>query len=194
MDFILKPHTMATSSTLNDQSIMDGSQITWNFTLTDSQEVLVGDMNINELGRELRETYRKIAINETRKILLESLVKEELATRDVYSFLKNQAQLRIFNKCLDKNISRLAMKAKISDIRTSLRGLDSKRKSIERCLRERLERKRHKVRRFIKPLREEALKVKKIQIAKYMKKINHYKAVQANKIDTKNEQGPIVRG
>ena len=76
MDFILKPHTMATSSTLNDQSIMDSSQTTWNFTLTDSQEVLVGDMNINELGKELRETYRKIAINETRKILLESLVKE----------------------------------------------------------------------------------------------------------------------
>ena len=53
-----------------------------------------GNLNLSELKTKLQETYVKIVEDETRKSLLETLVNENLGTRDVLSFIKTQASLR----------------------------------------------------------------------------------------------------
>ena len=48
-----------------------------------------GDMDIEGLKNRLQEIYIENMELETRKSLLQTLVNENLATRDIYSFIKN---------------------------------------------------------------------------------------------------------
>ena len=69
-----------------------------NFNLMDTHiEVPSGELNIEELKNRLKETYIKSTEYETRRNLLNALVNEDLASRDIYSFLMNQAQNRLMD-------------------------------------------------------------------------------------------------
>ena len=69
-----------------------------NINLMDTHiEVPSGELNIEELKNRLKETYIKSTEYETRRNLLNALVNEDLASRDIYSFLMNQAQNRLMD-------------------------------------------------------------------------------------------------
>ena len=57
-------------------------------------DVPSGSMNIKELSSRLQELYIATTEFGARKELLETLVNENLTTRDIYYFIKNQAHLR----------------------------------------------------------------------------------------------------
>ena len=144
------------------------------------------DMNLDELRYRLQETYIKSAELETRKNLLETMVNEDLATRDIYSFLKNQAQLRIMDKRLDKGILKQAMKTKIGDVKTSYANNEREKKSYERSLRTVLRSKRHKYRKYVRALREEESKIKLSKKKAYRKKLDHYRKIQTKPFLSEN--------
>ena len=64
-------------------------------------EVPRGSMNLRELKSRLEELYIKTAEFGARKELLENLINQNLTTRDVYHFIKNQAHLRLIDTRLD---------------------------------------------------------------------------------------------
>ena len=64
-----------------------------------------GDSIINELGTELQELYVNLGENRSRKLLLETLNNEGLATRDIFSFVVKQAQQKVLTRDIDQATS-----------------------------------------------------------------------------------------
>ena len=141
-------------------------------------EVPSGGMDFEELKSKLQEIYLENTAFETRKSLLQTLVNENLATRDIYSFIKNQAQLRLVDKRLDNETLKQAMKTKISDLKTSCVRGEERKKKYEIELRKSFGNKRHKFRRCIKTLKSKAGILRRRKLNLYRKKIRHYREVQ----------------
>ena len=130
---------------------------------------------------ELEEYLHQIMQNESRIWLLRALIRENLSTRDVFSFAKKQAEMRVTIKDLDPATIRQAMMAKVRDLRATLRTqLNSKMKTEDR-IRQTLKEEKYKLkywlRKIRKPINEERNKIFK----KYSKKIDHYIVIQRGK-------------
>ena len=111
MDVITEVPQMAASSNLNTVSLESETIIIKNVKPMDaSLDVPSGSLNITELSNRLQETYNAVTEFDLRKELLENLVNEDLATRDIFSFVKGQAKLRLIDKRMDKKTSRQAMR------------------------------------------------------------------------------------
>ena len=148
MDVITEVPQMAASSNLNTVSLESEAIIIKNVKPMDaSLDVPSGSLNITELSNRLQETYNAVTEFDLRKELLENLVNEDLATRDIFSFVKGQAKLRLIDKRMDKKTSRQAMRSKITDLRRSKNRAKIRLKLLEKDLRVALNNKRHRVRR-----------------------------------------------
>ena len=150
------------------------------------REVPSGELNFDELKTRLQETYIKSTEYETRRKLLNTLVNEDLATRDIYSFLMNQAQNRLMDKRLDKKILKQAMGAKISDLKASHKQSEIDSKTLEKLLKRALNNKRQKFRRCIRSLKNKSKKIKHLMIKSYKKKIRHYRNTQKEQFMVSN--------
>ena len=80
----------------------------------------VDDIYSVDKSEKLFEDSSQVLDEEERLELLQSLKKKGLCTRDIMSFLKNQADLRVNNKALDMVISNCAMRSKVMDCRQTL--------------------------------------------------------------------------
>ena len=146
-----------------------------------------GDSIINELGTELQELYVNLGENRSRKLLLETLNNEGLATRDIFSFVVKQAQQKVLTRDIDQATSEQAMKAKIGDLKKYIRHIKIEIKKKEDHLRLALKGKKQTFRRAIKKMKKNASQCdeKKKQI--YRKKLAHYRRKQIKKKDIVRE-------
>ena len=69
---------------------------------------------------EVQEMHEKVMIDECRIWLLNSLQSKHLCTRDIYSFISNQAKQKRQDDVLDESTSRSAMRSKTLDLKRSL--------------------------------------------------------------------------
>ena len=137
-----------------------------------------GEKNFDELKQELQETYIKIMEIETRKILLETLINENLATRDIFFFIKKQAELRVVDKQLDEDTMKLAMRQKIKDLRKALKIQKAKALTLEQLLRDVLGNNRRKYRRLKSEMKIKVFKMRRNKWLAYRRKIKHYRKIQ----------------
>ena len=178
-DVSLNP-ILAGSSNYNGLSERDQDTI-YEVKSTDiHSEVPSEYLNFEERKNRLQETYIENTELESRKRLLESLLNEKLATRDIFHFLKNQAQQRRVDKSLDTESLNQTMRTKITDIKRSRGEVNKERKKLEEELRERLKGKRHKFRRCVRPMKIECKRIREKLIKKYRRKIRHYRETQTD--------------
>ena len=100
----------------------------------EEQRVPGTDRRIKGMEAELLSTQMSIMKNELRIRLLRSLLKQGLATRDVFYFAKGQAELRQYNKETDHRTIRSPMEAKIIDMKKILHMDFRKRDGIKNIL------------------------------------------------------------
>ena len=110
--------------------------------------------------------------------LLRSLLRQKLATRDVFFFSKGQADLRLFKKNPDWATIESAMLAKISDLKIALRESRTFLRSLRSQALVNFDNKKYKLRRCIRRINRKLQDEKKRMWEKYTKKINHYKQQQ----------------
>ena len=80
---------------------------------------------------KLYQTITKASTEYARLWLFKNLMKNGLATRDIYYFAAKQADLRIENKNMDHMTVRHAMQAKIRDVYAAISQLNKQRKKLE---------------------------------------------------------------
>ena len=70
--------------------------------------------------KELIKTYNNISKNRLRIWLVKTLISENLATRDIHTFARNQSELRSIIKSLDRKTMTSAMRTKLKDMKLVL--------------------------------------------------------------------------
>ena len=80
-----------------------------------SNEDAIGEAISGSIEERLEKVMHETLEEQDRLHLLKNLDKKGLATRDIISFISNQADLRRVNKNLDLPIASKAMKSKIKD-------------------------------------------------------------------------------
>ena len=121
----------------------------------------------------LKEKINRITNTEARIWLFKRMLERGIATRDVQSFIENQAELRKEFKIVDESTLKVSMKAKLKDASLSLKTLRKKAQEIRKLLLLECDNKRHKLRRITKTLKNDSSKLKDNLINKYQKKIEH---------------------
>ena len=123
---------------------------------------------------ELQEIHMKVMKDECRMWLLKRLLSLKLSTRDIYSFVLNQANQRVEDDILDMSTSKCAMRSKIRDIGRTLYKAYRERRRKEQEILELLD---GKCFTLLKKLRNVRVKVKKEREKlkeAYLKKTEHY--------------------
>ena len=126
-----------------------------------------------DISDRLNEDFDKVLKEHERLQLLKTLRRKGLCTRDVLSFVVNQANSRRVLKELDHSTSRSAMRIKIRDSKESLHQKKLQRSKSIKLYQEMVGGKGYKVRRTIKAIksRHERMRSKKQSV--YEKKIKH---------------------
>ena len=137
----------------------------------------VGDISSGNNSDRLEEIIHGIFEEQERLHLLKELNKKGLCTRDILSFIVNQADLRTCLKSFDQATTREAMKSKISDCRGMLKlKQEEKARTVKKYLEEagghgfKLRKKIKSIRKKLAPLRESRQR-------KNEKKILHLKKI-----------------
>ena len=155
-----------------------------------------GDQGFAGTIDKLSEIYENIAVAEARKWLFEQLQRENLTTRDIYSFAVKQAQIRTENKEPDLATIKFAMKAKQRDIVTKLKTLHVEKDIKQSELLQSLNGRRFKHKKILKKMKIWATTLRQQKIELYKKKITHYgnKQTEIQQLsDTKKKGGlPIM--
>ena len=134
--------------------------------------------HINGIISKLYRAYNGIMENETRIWMLKSLTKNNISTNDIHAFVKNQAGLRNFNKDLDQQTMKVAMRAKIRDIRMTLNHQYRAKPLCQGQLLRALDGKSYALRKKLKKISGE-VKIRRNRLRnKYDKKISHLKHKQ----------------
>ena len=79
-----------------------------------------GSRHFDRVKKELIKTYKNISEGRLRIWLMKTLMSENLATREIYTFIKNQSELRSIIKSLDRKTMMSAMKMKLKDMKLVL--------------------------------------------------------------------------
>ena len=94
--------------------------------------ILFGKMaDFERLKIELKKTLHRLMMEDTRIWLVKTLMKQKLATWDVYNFAANQASLRTTVKTVDWRTINAALRAKLKDIKLTLEREKRKKSKIE---------------------------------------------------------------
>ena len=137
------------------------------------------DGKVNSVVSELARNWRKLNSSECNVKLFTSLLNKNISTRDIYFFIKKQADLRKVNKGLDRPLSRKAMRSKLNDAC----AFSVRQRRLVNQLKKKLllatGNMRFKHRRIIKELRVKLDKEKRLQIQKDELKIKRYVELQA---------------
>ena len=90
-----------------------------------------GDRQIDRDEHLLKKTYQDISNSRLRIWLLRELMSNNLATRDIISFLKQQTDLRTMIKSVDRTTMTHAMRSKLKDVKLALSLQLNKRHRLE---------------------------------------------------------------
>ena len=134
----------------------------------------------NFSGSELNllETHVTTMKHQMRFKLLKNLRNLNLSTRDIFFFIKGQADRRTFKKTQDWVTMASAMRAKMLDIKAVIRMSYYEREKARLQLLEEYNGKKFKLRRCIGRIRKHVQKEKTKMWEKYKTKINHYRKKQ----------------
>ena len=113
-----------------------------------------GEDNHSGTKSEIQQTLFSYAVTRAREWLLKQMLKKGLATRDVISFVRKQASLRLENKTLDGQTVRVAMRAKLVDIKLNKSKLLMKLGSLKKILLAELDGKAFKLRKILDRLKK----------------------------------------
>ena len=130
---------------------------------------------------ELFKANMMVMKNELRLWLLRNLMNKDLATRDIYYFVKKQGELRTTIKNPDRKTVRQAMSAKLCDVKATLKRNYKDRKVLRSVVLGELDGKGFVLRKKLKEMKRNIDKEKERIKAKYEKKIAHYVQVQSIK-------------
>ena len=137
-----------------------------------------GESLLSRKISDVQEMHEKVMIDECRIWLLNSLQSKHLCTRDIYSFILNQAKLKRQDDVLDQSTSRSAMRSKILDLRRSLIKNYKLRRKKENELLEVLNNKCYDLRKHLRKIRSKT-KLEREKIMKsYKSKVEHYEHKQ----------------
>ena len=139
---------------------------------------------------EIREILFSISSAKAREWLLKRMLSENLMTRDILSFVKNQAHLRLENKGLDVNTVKTSMKAKLVDVRKNKARLLCNLKRLKDKLLESLGGRTFKMRKTMMKLKKDPLRAWESKMKTYRQKIEHYKNKQKSLVIKKHFSKP----
>ena len=128
---------------------------------------------------KLKEISFRLIKAESRLWLFKQMLKLNIATRDVYAFVKTQADLRREFREVDVATLRVAMKAKIKDTELNLNNLHKEASMIKREILAETGYKQFKLLRVVKSIKKEPLRLKEDILKAYRTKILHLKQVQS---------------
>ena len=111
---------------------------------------------------------------------MKQMLSRGLATRDVISFVRKQANLRLEIKTLDSQTVKAAMKAKLTDIKINKSRLLSKLGSLKKILLAKFEGKTFKLRRYLNKIKTKPKELELKKIAAFKKKLEHYETNQGD--------------
>ena len=120
------------------------------------------------LRGKLKEISFRIVKAESRLWLFKRMLKLNIATRDVYSFVKTQADLRREFREVDVATLRVAMKAKIKDTELNLNNLHKEANVIKKEILAETGYKQFKLLRIVKFVKKEPLKLKEDTLKAYV--------------------------
>ena len=127
---------------------------------------------------KLQEKFFQIVNAEARLWLFKKMLERGIATRDVQSFIENQASLRREFKQIDTATLKVAMRAKHDDTIEHIKALQKEVGVIRKDLLADLSNKKHRLRKVSKFLKKEPLLLKEKLMRKYKVKIDHLLRVQ----------------
>ena len=139
-----------------------------------------GSRHFDRVKKELIKTYKNISEGRLRIWLMKTLMSENLATREIYTFIKNQSELRSIIKSLDRKTMMSAMKMKLKDMKLVLSKNIFKKKFQESKMKEKY---------GLNALKTCEKENKYITVnerkkrKKYWKKIDHYRHCQRDHRD-----------
>ena len=137
----------------------------------------VGDILSGNNSDRLEEIIHGIFEEQERLHLLQELNRKGLCTRDILSFIVNQADLRTCLKEFDETTTREAMNSKISDCRGMLKLKQmEKAKTVAKYLEE-TGGHRFKLRKKIKSIRKKLTPLRESRQRKNINKIQHLKKI-----------------
>ena len=133
----------------------------------------VDDTYSGDIGDDLETAFTQVMEEQERLSLLKSLTKKGACTRDVLSFMKNQADTKTVFKELDEVIARRAMNLKVKDCKAVLITKKHKKTvTIKQC-HEAIGKKGYKLRKAIKKVKQNLVESRKNRQSKNERKINH---------------------
>ena len=138
------------------------------FNGSDGEEIHSGTLS------EIQKTLFSYSISKAREWLLLQMLKKGLATRDVISFVRKQANLRLEVKTLDNPTVKAAMKAKLMDIKINKSKLLKKLGSLKKILLESLDGKTFRLRKHMNRLKAKPKELELKKITAFKKKLEHY--------------------
>ena len=163
-------------------------------TLNFDDEAMIKESNgkVNTVTSQLVHNWRLLMTSECNVNLFNNLLKNNISTRDIHSFVQKQAGLRKVHKNLDEPLTRAAMRSKVSDACAYI--LRQKRivGKLKKDLYMVTGRKRYLQRKIIKQVRD------KIEVERAMKtqadldKVQRYAELQAQMLTSMSESQFIV--
>ena len=127
---------------------------------------------------EIRKILFSISMAKAREWLLKQLLSKNLMTRDILSFAMKQSNLRLENKDLDRNTVKVAMRAKLVDVRLNLTRLLLALRQLKETLLDSLGGRTFKLRKIMTKLKTDPLRVWEKKMNQFKSKIEHYERKQ----------------
>ena len=137
--------------------------------------------DFDRLKLELKRILHSMMMEETKAWLIRSLLKQKLATWDVFNFAVHQAELRTSIKTLDWQTVNAALRAKLKDTRQTLNREKKKKSQIECTIRRDFSHMKTTLKQIMAPWKNIIKKEKEVRLNGFRRKIKHLKKKQEEK-------------
>ena len=148
--------------------------------------------NIEGYKLELRKALQNIMLEETKAWLIKTLLKQKLATWDVYYFARKQADLRINIKALDWSTMSSALRVKLRDMKLTIKTWRRRKSWAEDNIKKYYGVNINPLKQIIAPWKKMIKQEKQCRLDKIKEKIEQYRNKQNGATDNKVEKEHII--
>ena len=135
------------------------------------QECSDGDNIYSGTISEIQKILFSYSVTKAREWLVKQMISKNLATRDVISFVRKQANLRLEIKTLDQPTVKAAMKAKLLDIKLNKTRLLSRLGALKKILLDKMRGKTFRLRKCMKRIKKDPKLLEERKIKAFKRKI-----------------------
>ena len=140
----------------------------------------VGGNNTGTYSDKLLDVCNKIIDDETLLNLFDNMRGKGLYTRDIFSFVEKQADLRILHKNIDKPTADHALSAKIRDVKETLKAYKNTKAQLKKEYLKEVGGKKYKLRKLMSRISKTTSKRRDAREKVFTNKLNHYQTQQTN--------------